>query len=164
MLLRPGPSSICLPSVLLWCSRLHSPTFLLFTLTGTHSDLWCQARPPHYIHLRNRKNRSIFAQLRLGILPLEIETGRWRGHDIDRRICKLCTTSKVESEYHFVFECPIYEEKRRIFFDNIDCANDFLNRPEYEQWRYIMSDENIKITVSYIGQIYEQRKSLVYTT
>ena len=34
--------------------------------------------------------RSLFAQFRSGILPLEIEFGRYRNIDLSERICKLC--------------------------------------------------------------------------
>jgi hypothetical protein len=53
----------------------------------------------------NRKYRSVIAQLRSGILPLEIETGRWRGIELNRRICQLCTSGCVEDEAHFLFDC-----------------------------------------------------------
>ena len=38
----------------------------------------------------DRKLRSYIAQFRSGILPLEIETGRFRNIPLNERICKLC--------------------------------------------------------------------------
>ncbi len=52
----------------------------------------------------DRKYRSVLAKLRCGILPLEIETGRWKNVDAGNRLCELCHTD-VEDEYHFMFRC-----------------------------------------------------------
>ena len=49
------------------------------------------------------KYRSALAKLRCGILPLEIETGRYVGTDECRRFCKLCLSGEVENEYHLVY-------------------------------------------------------------
>ncbi len=38
------------------------------------------------------QQRSLIAQLRLGILPIHIETGRLRDTQLDERICPLCDT------------------------------------------------------------------------
>ncbi len=39
-----------------------------------------------------RKQRSLIAQLRISILPIYIETGRFRGAQLDDRIYQLCDT------------------------------------------------------------------------
>ena len=54
--------------------------------------------------------RSALAKLRFGILPLEIEVGRF--HDIPEycRLCKLCDMQCVENERHFLFDCPTYKD------------------------------------------------------
>ncbi len=38
-----------------------------------------------------------------GILPLEIETGRWQNKPVEERICKVCESGKVENEFYFIF-------------------------------------------------------------
>ncbi len=47
-----------------------------------------------------RKERSYMAQFRLAILPLRIETGRYRGEDIYERVCTMRDTREVEDEMH----------------------------------------------------------------
>ena len=49
-----------------------------------------------------KKKRSLCAQIRGGILPLNIETGRYVGLDEEDRICQTCDLSVTENEYHFV--------------------------------------------------------------
>ena len=57
--------------------------------------------------------RSYTAQLRLGILPLNIEIGRYRAIPLANRICKMCTSNVVEDEHHFLFICSAYECLRK---------------------------------------------------
>ena len=54
----------------------------------------------------NRKYRSVVAQLRSGILPLGIDTGRWKGTELDHRVCQLCRSGSDEDEAHFLFFQP----------------------------------------------------------
>jgi hypothetical protein len=51
-----------------------------------------------------RSRRSYLAQLRMGILPLNIETGRYTNTPLEDRKCPFCPTD-IESEYNFVFYC-----------------------------------------------------------
>ncbi len=48
----------------------------------------------------NHRQRSYLAQLRCGILPLHIETGRWYGVKEENRLCKACNNNQIENEYH----------------------------------------------------------------
>ncbi len=51
----------------------------------------------------SRSKRSVFAQYRCGILPLNIEVGRFRGQPENERLCTLCPLQSTESELHFLF-------------------------------------------------------------
>ena len=68
---------------------------------------------PHLAALNSRNERSLITKLRLGSLKLEIETGRWKKMDKNERFCKLCANSKVETESHFLFDCPALEQTRQ---------------------------------------------------
>ncbi len=56
----------------------------------------------------SRAQRSYLAQLICGILPHHIETGRWQGTQLDKRICKVCNSNSVENEEHIIFHCNKY--------------------------------------------------------
>ena len=60
-----------------------------------------------------RRQRSLVAKLLCGILPLELETGRYQGVDRKDRVCRVCGTGAVEDEIHFVFRCPSLTDGRR---------------------------------------------------
>ena len=45
------------------------------------------------------------ADLRLGNHGLEVEKGRLRGMEFDRRTCKRCQSGEVDDVYHLLFHC-----------------------------------------------------------
>ena len=53
--------------------------------------------------------RSHIAKLRLGILPIHIETGRYNGLDRNMRACLVCNNGDIEDEYHVMFHCSIHD-------------------------------------------------------
>ena len=68
----------------------------------------------------SRYQRSLIALLRLGILPLYIETGRFKNIKDEKtglirktrpneRLCTLCDSKTIEDEIHFVCQCKKYE-------------------------------------------------------
>ena len=87
-------------------------TYMLFK-----SDL---ATEPYVDCCMSRFKRSIFAKFRCGILPLQLELGRFRGQAVNQRICQLCKND-VESEIHFLFECPRFD--RNQFLQETDLIN-----------------------------------------
>ena len=55
-----------------------------------------------YLYLNiTEYQRSLFSQFRYGILPLEIEVGRYRDVPLENRICRLCDNGDIEDEIHF---------------------------------------------------------------
>ena len=62
--------------------------------------------PELYLDLNiNKYHRSLFAQFRCGILPLEIEIGRYRDIPLEKRLCQVCKNGSVEDEIHFLGNC-----------------------------------------------------------
>ena len=61
-----------------------------------------------YIKTYSKSKCSTLCQLRIGILPLEIEFSHYVRLKINERICKLCKKD-VEDEIHFVCVCPAVE-------------------------------------------------------
>ena len=68
--------------------------------------------------LHIRRNLS---KLRISAHSLAIETGRYiknkstQTQPIDKRLCFNC--NKIESEFHLIFECTLYETERQKLFD-----------------------------------------------
>ena len=61
------------------------------------------------------KDRKAFAQVRCGVAPLRIETGRYdQGRYIpeEERICLICNQG-IENELHLVMNCAYYNDIRQ---------------------------------------------------
>jgi len=63
--------------------------------------------------------RSVYAQFRLGILPLRVETGRFSGVPLERRLCIFCNNEAIEDKIHFLCACPFYFELRQPLFRRV---------------------------------------------
>ncbi len=50
-----------------------------------------------------RKQRSLLAQIRFGILPLHIEMGRFRSLNLKERTCKICNSQEIEDEFLLLY-------------------------------------------------------------
>jgi len=110
----------------------------------------------------SRKERSLFAQLRLGVLPLRLETGRYKAEKEEERICTLCCSGEVENELHFLFYCKLYEEERSKFFKNVETRlTNFKNLCDEEKLSFLMTRAE-NITCKFICQLFEKRKHSLY--
>ena len=117
-----------------------------------------------YIYkIHNRAHRSIFAQLRCGILPLKIETGRYSQIPLEYRVCIFCNINAVEDEIHFLFDCPLYSAIREKFWSNFtDFYPDFVGRTNEEKMSLLMSENLVKKAGEYVYECYSRRNKYLY--
>ena len=95
------------------------------------------------------QERSYLTQLRLGILPINIETGRYKSIPLERRLCTLCNLDQIEDEIHILFYCNKYNLERKDWLSIMNIHN----QPK--------SDDNMlnniflfpRITAKYIAEI-----------
>ena len=118
---------------------------------------------PYVLSFISRRQRSITAQLRCGILPLAIETGRWYGVDYNLRHCKLCNSGEVENEEHFVFLCNYFDEERAYLMSYVQqLLPDFSQKSINEKFQCLMSKECIVKFSQYVANIYNKRQSKLF--
>ncbi len=107
--------------------------------------------------------RSVFAQIRIGILPLHIETGRFVNVAINDRVCNICNSYNVEDEIHFIFSCEAYINERRVLFDHcINILPDFMDMTDNEKLKYLMTVE-WKILMKFVNDVWCKHKLIEYT-
>ena len=46
--------------------------------------------------------------------------GRYKGLPASQRLCRVCDHGSVKDEYHFVFNCSLYEQERKSWFKQMD--------------------------------------------
>ena len=85
---------------------------------------------PHLSCNLPKYERSLISQLRLGVLPLCIETGRFVGLNEQDRTCMLCNNGQIENEAHFLFGCEMYNDYRNDLETSIGSSFDNLNLTE----------------------------------
>ena len=112
-----------------------------------------------YLNLNiSRHRRSLVSQVRLGILPLEIEVGRFRGIPADRRICKCCLINVPEDEFHFVCICPSYGEHRTELYRKHGFTDNISNDAKFIT---IMSTK-FRFLAEYLDRAWSTRNIILY--
>jgi len=69
-----------------------------------------------YLDVYHRGGIPELAKIRGGTNRLRIEQGRYQQEPLERRVCVLCSMKQVEDEYHFMLECPVYEDLRNLMW------------------------------------------------
>ena len=102
----------------------------------------------------SRSQRSFLAHVRMGILPLNVETGRYLRKPLNKRLCLLCTEREIEDQYHFLCSCPCYKTER----DQIcSCIPNFKNLTPDDQFVTPMR-LNPKVLAKFIESIWNKRQ------
>ena len=111
---------------------------------------------------KSRRKRSLLAQFRMGILPIAIETGRFKSEPIEERICKLCDINAVEDEMHMLCLCDLYSDTRHIMYNNVTqrCDN-FNNLNVVDKFVYLMSNE-FKEVANFLDKAWDIRTKKLY--
>ena len=112
--------------------------------------------PEDYVlRLMSRFHRSTFAKFRCGILPLNLEVGRYRGISLENRTCPLCKNG-IETEIHFLLECNAYDRGDFLRKTNID-SNIIANDEKLK----ILMDRHQKETSAFVCKLWNQRQSKI---
>ena len=109
----------------------------------------------------SRRQRSILAQYRIGILPLRVETGRYIGEKPEERICKICQSGQIEDEMHFLFNCTLYNDLRLTLISVIPQEHSFLTLSAVDKLNLLMNDYS-RQTAKYLSSAFEKRKQFLY--
>ena len=110
-----------------------------------------------------RSGRSFITKLRSSTLPIRIETGRFERLKESERICKLCKDNKIENEFHFIFECQLYNNLRGDSLNHVyTFVTDFNNLDLNDKWSTLMTDKRIISKFGfYIKECFQLRNSLL---
>jgi hypothetical protein len=103
--------------------------------------------------------RKFLAKLRLGVLALRIETGRYERpvKPPEERTCKQCSLGEAETEEHFLVKCPKHSLNRAKLFSKIN-RDDFQNFSDQEKIAFLLNDpEIVKLTAQFIIDSFDNR-------
>ena len=118
---------------------------------------------PYVLSFMGRRRRSYLAQFRCGILPLQIEVGRWSNKNEEDRVCLVCNSGLVESENHFVFTCEHYNLERAEFFTSIkNSYPGFSDLPDIDKLQLFMTKECVQQFSKYLHNIFQMRQMKIF--
>ena len=99
-----------------------------------------------------------------GVLPLAIETGRYTNTPVDQRLYRLCNTSQIEDESHFVCQCILYKTMRTELYLHVSSIypTNFIILTPNEQLKVHMSEQFIYLTIYFVEQAWRKRQSVMF--
>ncbi len=106
-----------------------------------------------------RNHRSVLAKLKKGILPLQVELGRWKDVPLEYRTCRVCEEDILEDEYHHVSFCEALKTPGTAFFSDLKNIN-YANKVEL--MKTVFKPENLKTSGRYIEKMFAIRQEILY--
>ena len=108
--------------------------------------------------------RKFLAKLRLGVLTLRIETGRFMRPRLppEERLCTICNCGEVEDEAHFLLRCVKFSTERENLFEKIADRVSFELLPDKDKLRILLNGSDIvKSTSQFIINSFDKRSLYV---
>ena len=85
---------------------------------------------------------------------LQIEIGRYKNIEREKRLCKLCSMQKIEIEEHFLLECPAYNHQREILSIELNSTLGLdLIKDGVKVIKMIFLQDNISIVNTYLQNL-----------
>lgn len=117
-------------------------TYRLFKSTA-------QVEPYLLLNVHRLARRSL-SMLRIGVLPLHVETGRYSRPVLplaDRK-CMFCHHDCVEDEKHFLLACPLYSDQRQYLLDQAHELHDTFNTmSDDNKFTFLMNEPSLQLSL-----------------
>jgi hypothetical protein len=68
-----------------------------------------------YFDILDNKNVVELCRFRTANHKLPIEIGRWNNTNRYNRMCTHCNKNKLGDEFHYILDCPFFEQDRNIY-------------------------------------------------
>ena len=113
----------------------------------------------YLVEVHDFDTRRAVTQLRISAHRLPVEQGRHKGVPRDQRLCKLCTSSEVGNEIHYLSKCthPRFAHTRSLFIEKLYRINPFFSSfdlPNLFLYVSTMKDKNInKVSSLYLKEL-----------
>ena len=93
---------------------------------------------------------------------MNIETRRFRNIKLEERLCSLCNQQEIESEVHFLFECPCYDHIRQPWLTNINATHSSFKDLTLEEKLVTLFTESHRCTAKFILNCFTYRKDQLF--
>ena len=68
-----------------------------------------------YFDILDNKNVVVLCRFRTANHKLPIEIRRWNNTNRNNRICTHCNKNELGDEFHYILDCPFFEQDRNIY-------------------------------------------------
>ncbi len=111
----------------------------------------------------SRSQRSTVAKLKLGILPLQLEIGRWKDVALEERYYRLCQSGAIEDEFHFLMFCDKLKDVRTaMYLDLHEKTEVDLYGDKEVVLKELLHNDNIKAFARYVETMWLARKEVLF--
>ena len=110
---------------------------------------------PYILTNLPKSKRCLLSQLRIGVLSLAIETGRYYRKAVEARVCMVCNSGIIEDELHFICHCHYYEHYRNELYllnYNVHENSNFYDLADIDRFVFIMSSEKMILKLAWLIQ------------
>ena len=123
----------------------------------TETSVLVNLNLPHYQH-------SILAWLLCGILPIDVEVGRFTNIKRHVRFSKLCKSSNlIEDEIHLLITCDRLKDTQDEYIKPLlDSNSATSNMSDIEKVRWLLSGEMLQDSAPQIEALFRARQSIIY--
>ena len=121
-----------------------------------------QILPPHVGKPLSFLECKILSKVRLGILPIRLETARYLRPTLpeNERLC-YCQSGEIECEHHVIFSCNKYENLRATWLTTLSKPDNFLTLPSSEKFKLVLNKpENVRHTAQFVIKLMDLRRLL----
>ena len=121
---------------------------------------------PYILTNLPKSRRCLLAQLRIGVLPLAIETGRYYRKAVEARVCMVCNSGIKDDDLHFICHCHYYEHYRNELYllaYNVYENSNFYELADMEKFVFIMSSVKMVLKLAwFIQHSWRERQSVLF--
>ena len=121
-----------------------------------------QTLPPHVGKPLSFIERKTISKLRLGILPIRLETARYLRPVVpeNERLC-YCNSGEIESEFYVLFKCQMYNNLREAWLSKLTKPENFSHLPPQDKLKLVLNKpENVRLTAQYLVSVMDLRRQL----
>ena len=99
------------------------------------------------MEIENTKHALALTRFRISSHNLRIETGRYDQRKIkpEDRLCIYCRSQAVEDEQHFLLQCPLYDNERRLMLETVNTMIPMFHLLPNEKFSAVMQSKTPEV-------------------
>ena len=98
-----------------------------------------------YLTLPNHSDRINLCKFRCRNIKIPVVTGGYTSRNnpatsYENRLCEICTMNVIGNEFHYILECPAFQEHRNHYLNEF-----YIRNPNLEKFTLLFQSSNTSI-------------------